>query len=133
MSKITHVVIRTSEYLKKREVYDVILSAKDREIPLYYQYAQTTITQSRLPEQYKIGTATNIRDENGVVYCDVTLNDLLSLSTHFDNVIDNYTLKTNKSKRNSDMDYELVRFVVYDKEFKRKVDEEIVKRSESEQ
>lgn len=132
MSIINNVVIRSASYLKKREIYDVIMNAKNDNIPIFYQYNQLSNVQSKLPDQHIIGRTKNIKDVDGIVCCDIELYDTLTLSSNFCNIIDNYTLKTCKDN-NSNHDYELVRFIVYDKEFKRKVDEEIVRtRNESE-
>lgn len=126
MSVINSVPIRSSEYLKNRGLYDVMVNTT-REIPLFYQYCKTTVTSGKLPEKNIIGYIRNIREEEGNVVCTVILDDYKTLSKNFIGVIDNYTLKTFKG--NSDQDYELIRFVVYDKEFKERVDEKIYERT----
>lgn len=121
MSVINNVLIRTSEYLNERGLLELFLST-DKEIPLYYQYNQTSKTVRSLPEKDKIGVVTNIREIEDMVICTVQLDDMKIKSQNFMGLIDNYTLKTIKDNLDQ-QNYEIVRFVIYDKDFKRKVDE----------
>ena len=43
-------------------------------------------------------------------------------------VIDNYVIKVTGRNKDGEPKYDIVRFIVYDKEFKRKVDQEYAKR-----
>lgn len=128
---LTKALIREAEYLKTRGLYDLFVNTKKQnEIPIYYQYNQTTITKPSLPEKDLIGFASNIREEDGMVICDVILSPVKNKSKNFMGIIDNYTLKTIKNNQRLDADnYEIVRFLVYDKDFKRKVDEKLHEQS----
>ena len=54
------------------------------------------------------------------------VDDMKNKSSHFVGIIDNYTMKIIKDRNTKkDLNYEIVRFVVYDKDFKRKVCEKI--------
>ncbi len=124
---LTKAMIREADYLKTRGLYDLFVNTKkENEIPIYYQYGQTTITKPILPEKDRIGFASNIREEDGMIICDVKLNPVKNKTKHFMGIIDNYTLKTTKGNKRLDVsDYEIVRFVIYDRDLKRKVDEKL--------
>lgn len=128
MSVYNQALIRSTQYLSDRGLLDVMLHTENQ-IPIYYQYNQPSSFQV-IPEKNLIGYASNIREEKGMVICTVTLDDMKSASSNFMGLIDNYTVKTKKTT-SSDVSYELIRFVVYDKEFKRKVDEKINEQSVS--
>lgn len=122
MSKKDQVLIRSTEYLKDRNLLDIFLETT-RPIPIYYQYGQKS-SAVQLPDTNIIGYASNIRESMNTVVCSVEIMDYKSLSSNFMGLIDNYTLKTLRGKDDKH-DYEIVRFIVYDKELKRKVDEKI--------
>lgn len=122
MSKKDQVLIRSSEYLKDRNLLDIFLETT-RPIPIYYQYGQKSSAE-QLPDENIIGYASNIRESMDTIVCSVEIMDYKSLSSNFMGLIDNYTLKTLRGK-DVKHDYEIVRFIVYDKELKRKVDEKI--------
>ena len=126
------VLIRSLDYLRDRDIDSVFIDKKyeNKKYPLYYQYCQ----KNRVVEpdvSDLIGYVTNIRvDENDNVVCDVEWNPLLSNSIHIMGVIDNYVIKHNKDKRGN-INYELIRFVVYNKDFKQKVEEKIMREQET--
>lgn len=122
MSKKDQVLIRSSEYLKDRNLLDIFLETTGP-IPIYYQYGQKSSAE-QLPDENIIGYASNIRESMDTIVCSVEIMDYKSLSSNFMGLIDNYTLKTLRGK-DVKHDYEIVRFIVYDKELKRKVDEKI--------
>ena len=82
--------------------------------------------RASLPDKDLIGKAYNIREEDGMIICDVIIDVMKNKSKNFMGLIDNYTLKTIKNSQRLDVNnYEIVRFLVYDKDFKRKVDEKL--------
>lgn len=126
---VSKALIREAEYLKTRGIYDLFINT-NREIPVYYQYNQTMLTRTSLPDKDLIGKAYNIREEDGMIVCDIILDIMKNKSKNFMGLIDNYTLKTIKDNQRLDVDnYEIVRFLVYDKDFKRKVDERLHEQS----
>ena len=129
--------IKQVEYLKQRNWLNAFLS-NDKKIPVVYEYAQKTSSSQlssrpvRVKDEIKSGTvigyASNIhRDGDGVI-CDVDLIELNKLSDNFMGVIDNYVIKVTGRNKDGEPKYDIVRFIVYDKEFKRKVDQEYAKR-----
>lgn len=126
------VLIRSLDYLRDREIDSVFINDeyKDKKYPLYYQYCQ----KNRVVEpdvSDLIGYVKNIHvDENNNVVCDVEWNPILANSVHLMGVIDNYVIKHNKDKKGN-VNYELVRFVVYNKDFKKKVEEKLMKEQET--
>lgn len=132
MSVFNSVTIRTLKYLRLNKIYDVFIQSSDKQIPLYYQYNQTRLAKSSLPAEDIIGYVTNIRVKGPDMVCDVYLDDMKSKASNFIGIIDNYTMKIIKDKdTKKDLNYEIVRFVVYDKDFKRKVCEKIGNTGES--
>ena len=127
MSNIYGVHIRTVDYLEHQNMIDAFRGIEDKTFNLYYQYNQLHNVNSRLPEEDMIGIVKNVRESDGSIVCDVVLDDMRNKSSNFMGIIDNYTLKCIKDNDDdSNVNYELVRFIVYDKEFKRKVDDKIV-------
>ena len=129
--------IKQVEYLKKRDWLRAFLFNKNR-IPIVYEYAQKTSekktsslsvrTKDEIESNSIIGYATNIRKDGTDVICDVELISANSLSNNFTGIIDNYVLKVNGRCKGGEPKYDIVRFIVYDKEFKRKVDEMYARR-----
>lgn len=129
------VYIRSVEYLNSKDaaLVGAFLSQKHKQIPVVYQYCQTK--ESNVTDNtHRIGHATNFRIENDIMVCDVYLNPLANHTTHFQNIIDNYTV--NIVTRNNELVFDITRLIIYDKEFKANRDREIaenVKRMEMEQ
>lgn len=93
------------------------------EVDLVYQYSQTPTYSS---EAITIGKCSNFHiiddsTKGRVLVCDVVLNIAIKESMEFDNEIDNYTHKV-KDRNGS---YKLVRCIIYNKEFKKKVRKKI--------
>lgn len=131
MSKFKKVFIRTIKSIEDKNdplLYELFTQQQhniNKPIPIVYQYSQTypiVKKPSESPEDI-IGEVTSIYNDGTRIYCDATIYDQLSKAIHFNNVIDNYTIMVKNNK--DDKMYKLVRFVIYDKEFKRKVDDEI--------
>lgn len=131
MSKIKKVFIRSipSIEMKKDKLYtDLFMTTHDDlNIPLVYQYAQESTSPKTVSinEDNVIGRVIAIYHDNNAVFCDVVLNDVLEKSTHFNKVIDNFTIKITKDRERT-IGYEFVQFIIYNKNFKRKVDEKCV-------
>ena len=129
-----NVVIRSIDYLRERDLESAFLDVTNRgkRYPLYYQYCQ----KSRVVEPDAldlIGYVYNIHlDKSNNVVCNVMYNPLLTISANIGDVIDNYVVKINQSNKRR-IKYELVRFVVYNKEFKKKVEEKIMNEQETKQ
>ena len=129
--------IKQVEYLKKRNWLQTFLTNNKR-IPIVYEYAQqassmkTTAPPVRTKDVIEpssiIGYASNIHRDGDNVVCDVELVSLNKLSDHFMGVIDNYVIKITGRNKDGEPNYDIVRFIVYDKNFKRKVDEDCDKR-----
>lgn len=120
MAQFNDVLIRSVAYLDKRDksLVNSFLARKEK-IPIYYHYCQTDTPPVNLNENNLIGYATNLHVDNGLLLCDVEIIHLLKLANNFDGTIDNFVLSIN---RQSDNFYTIDKFIVYDKEFKRKVD-----------
>lgn len=114
-------IVRSAEHLKDRGILDVFLNHKTK-VPIYYQYCQTANPKKTVDEDNIIGYARNIRKEGHNIVCDVDLFVVNPLSANFESVIDNYTLTAIRSNGSNLTNYSIVRFNVYNKEFKRKVD-----------
>lgn len=124
--------IKQVEYLKKRNWLHAFLSNKEK-IPIVYEYAQKASsaklasasirTKDEIESSSIIGYASNIHRDGDNVICNVDLLPLNTLSEHFMGVIDNYVIKITGRNKDGEPNYDIVRFIVYDKNFKRKVDQ----------
>lgn len=128
MSKVEKVFVRSIESIltKKDAMYEELFLGDNGEmdIPLVYQYSQKSVNPRNVdidPNDI-IGKVVALYHDEQNIYCDVLINDVSAKASHFDNVIDNFTVKVDKDgKRNKS--YEFIQFIIYDKDFKRKVDE----------
>lgn len=118
MSKYRNVPIRKVKYLNGKPGVLQALKNVSRPIPLFYQYSQQKLPPTKIDERYQVGVAKNIRISGDDVVCDVVITDTNVYASQFDYKIDNYTLKPIKDGKH----YEVCRFVIYNKDFKRKVD-----------
>lgn len=119
------VFIRTVEYLNGKDVALVggFLSVKDKNIPVYYQYCQTK-QPNDIQDTSEIGYATNFRVDNGVLVCDVCINQYSMFAHHFQGVIDNYTI--HMTQNDTRLIMEPVRLLVYNKTFKAERDKQML-------
>ena len=134
---MTMAFIKQADYLKKRNWLHAFLS-NNKKIPIVYEYAQKTSsmklasapvrTKDEIEPSSIIGQASNIHQDGDNIVCDVELLPLNTLSEHFTGVIDNYVIKVIGRNKDGEPNYDIVRFIVYDKNFKRKVDESYAKR-----
>ena len=121
MSKIRNVPIRSIQYLSNHKDALTALKSITGRIPIYYQYCQKRMPLSKIPEENKIGEAKNVRVDGDMLVCDVVLFDLNKYASQFDNKIDNYVMAVNKATDG----YDVHRFIIYNKDFKRKVDKKM--------
>lgn len=134
-----NIIIRTKEQLDKMgELGDAIVDMWDdgafeyKNFPIVYQYMKGKDGESVDTDKINhIGKAYDVRiDSYGNLICDVDINPVMRKSIHFQNTIDNLVVakhtitdrKGNVRTGCSDSQttfYELVQFVIYDKEVKR--------------
>lgn len=127
--KYIGIPIRTVKYLQEKDAAlpKAFLDAKNKEIPLVYQYCQPK-TPNDNTDTVVIGKATNFRVYDSVIVCDVELDPLHIMSNQFNSTIDNYTVNVAQSK--NQLVFSVTRLIIYNKEFKAKRDEEIRKKTE---
>ena len=116
--------IRSVDYLNSKDaaLAGSFLDAKNKKIPLVYQYCQTKKPNEDANTQF--GYCTNFRVDKGNMVCDVVLNPLSQYCSHFQGVIDNYTVNINNV--DSQLVFTVSRLIIYDKDFKAKRDQEIM-------
>ena len=125
---IKGVIIRTKNQLERMRQNGVTINlvkllenltkTSKTVIPLVYQYCEKRNEELIIDSDNKIGETMNFRkDANGSILCDVEVYDILRLSIHFQNTIDNIyaTLM-------SDNSLQLRAFIIYDRVFKDSVD-----------
>ena len=119
------VFIRTVGYLNSKDaaLVGAFLSAKEKTIPVYYQYCQTKQPNDN-QDTSEIGYATNFRIDEGMLVCDVHINQYSMFAHHFQGIIDNYTIRMRQD--NNKLVMELVRLIIYNKTFKSERDKEIL-------
>lgn len=128
MAQYKDILIRSVAYLNNndKELVSSFLARKEK-VPIYYQYCQSTAdTAVDLPQDNLLGYATNLHVDNGMLLCDVEIIHLLKLANNFDGSIDNYVLSINRSGDKSA--YCIDKFIVYDRNFKKKVEDKMEER-----
>ena len=131
MSFYQNVVIRTKEQLSHMgEIGDAILEMDDNDVfcqkkfPVVYQYMKGADGESVDTEKKNIiGDAYDVHiDAAGNLVCDIVINPMMRRAVHFQNMIDNLVVAKHiidNKKEQSIVNYELVQFVVYDKDYKK--------------
>lgn len=101
---------------------------KNTEIPIYYQYCQETQSSGLVSDDNMfIGKAKEIRENpDGDIVCTVIINDVLKLASHFQGVIDNFKVSIAPDEYGN-MKPKLLQLIIYDKDFKKAVDEKMAK------
>lgn len=101
---------------------------KNTEIPIYYQYCQETQSSGLVSDDNMfIGKAKEIREnQDGDIVCTVIINDALRLANHFQGVIDNFKISIAPDEYGN-MKPKLLQLIIYDKDFKKAVDEKVAK------
>lgn len=124
--KVEDVLIRTISYLvsKDEALIDMFLDSTDREIPIYYEYSQKAQAKMEMNPNDIIGYATNFHivdtdnsSDGNYMAADVYINPLHPATHNFTNTLDNYGVSFKDGAY-----YELIRFTIYNKAFKEKVD-----------
>ena len=128
MLKYTGVPIRTVEYLKNRDIALPGAFLSTKEIPVCYQYCQTKQPNVKTNNDI-IGTATNFRVDGDIMVCDVTINPLIPMAHHFENIIDNYTVHIGQNK--SELVMTVTRLIIYNKSFKSERDNDIINQAKN--
>ena len=130
-NKVEDVFIRTVKYLttKDESLVGMFLNASDKMVPVYYEYAQKAKATEAISDNDKIGHATNFHivdgEDGGYVACDVYINPLHPATHNFTNTLDNYGVSF------KDGEYNLIRFTIYNKAFKEKVDAELLEKAKN--
>lgn len=101
---------------------------KNTEIPIYYQYCQETQSSGLVSDDTMfIGKAKEIREnQDGDIVCTVIINDALRLANHFQGVIDNFKISIAPDEYGN-MKPKLLQLIIYDKDFKKAVDEKMAR------
>ena len=94
------------------------------EVPIYYQYGQAATPKLVEEKEYYMGKASNIRwNEYDQLVCDVTINMSLPVADNYTGIIDNFIIPVIKDDQGNMLPM-LSQFIIYDKQFKKAVDEQ---------
>lgn len=125
--EVKNVLIRGAEQVDKINpmIIDAmeLLKPEDK-INIYY----TGGLMEEIPKIYDdidkfVGIATNVhKDDKGNYVCDCIINDYLSASQNFDNVIDNITVTVQYGKEDEPPALAVAQFVIYDLAMKQEFD-----------